>query len=74
MSDPFWWKRDESQRQVDRADEATARLEALERRLLSDEDARNRRLMDDEERRVGSVFDVDALEEGDDLFTVRWEP
>ena len=70
----WWWKQDKAQRDVDRADEyMAARFAGWEKRLLSDEEARNRRLLDDEERRMSSVFDSDAMEEGDDLFEVRWD-
>ena len=65
MSDDVW-RLERQQRDIDRADEFLARQEAWERRLLSEDAARDRRLMDDEERRGESVFDRDPLLEGDD--------
>ena len=67
MTEPAWvWKSDRAQRDIDRADEHLAKINAWERRLLSDEAARNRKLEDDEERRMLSVFEVEWEDPGDD--------
>ena len=67
MVEPAWvWKRDKEQRDIDRADEHLERINAWERRLLSDEAARNRKLEDDEERRMLSVFEVEWEDPGDE--------
>ena len=73
---PNWYDdhTDRQQRDVDLGDRIIdrERRTAFERRLLSDEAARNRRLEDDEERRVGSVFEDDPMEMDDGPYAVRW--